>query len=107
MQIPVCWGRDDAECAAPAGRSSLGRRRLEGDGRVVQPVSFDVYSQFVREEDIAPMIPCVPGQRGLHRVSSSLSPPASIASTSCRSATARRSSASFIKASWSQTLREL
>jgi hypothetical protein len=40
-------------------------------------------------------------------VSSSLSPPASIASTSCRSATARRSSASFIKASWLQTLRKL
>ena len=43
------------------------------------------------------MIPCVPGQRGLLRVSSSLSPPASIASTSCRSATARRSSASLSK----------
>ena len=107
MQIPVWCGPDDAECAAPAGSSSLGRRRLEGDGRVVQPASFDAYSQFVIEEDIAQMIPCVPGQRGLLRVSSSLSPPASIASTSCRSATARRSSASFIKASWLQTLRKL
>ena len=70
MQIPVCWGPDDAECVAPAGRSSLDRGRLEGDGRVVQPVSFDAYSQFVREEDIAQMIPCVPGQKGLLRVSS-------------------------------------
>ena len=65
-QIPVCWGPDEAECRALA-REQL--RWAAAGWKVMaelpNPVNFDAYSQFVREEDIAQMVPCGPEVEGI------------------------------------------
>ena len=65
-QIPVCWGPDEAECRALA-REQL--RWAAAGWKVMaelpNPVNFDAYSQFVREEDIAQMVPCGPEAEGI------------------------------------------
>jgi G6PDH family F420-dependent oxidoreductase len=65
-QIPVCWGPDEAECRALAREQF---RWAAGGWKVMaelpNPVNFDAYSQFVREEDIAQMIPCGPEAEGI------------------------------------------
>ena len=65
-QIPVCWGPDEAECLALAREQF---RWAAGGWKVMaelpSPVNFDAYSQFVREEDIAQMVPCGPETEGI------------------------------------------
>jgi G6PDH family F420-dependent oxidoreductase len=65
-QIPVCWGPDEAECRALAReqfRWSAGGWKVMAE--LPNPINFDAYSQFVREEDIAQMIPCGPESEGI------------------------------------------
>jgi G6PDH family F420-dependent oxidoreductase len=61
-QIPVSWGPDEAE------RKRLAREQFSWAAagwkvmaELPNPVNFAAYTQFVREDDMAEMIPCGPG----------------------------------------------
>ena len=65
-QIPVSWGPDEAE------RRRLAREQFAwaaGGWKVMaelpNPVNFAAYTQFVREDDIAGLIPCGPEVEGI------------------------------------------
>ena len=65
-QLPVCWGSDEAECRRLAWEQF---RWMVGGWKVMaelpNPINFDAYSQLVREDDIAEMIPCGPEPEGI------------------------------------------
>lgn len=65
-QLPVCWGPDEAECRARAREQF---RWMAGGWKVMaelpNPVNFDAYTRFVREEDVAQQIPCGPDPEGI------------------------------------------
>lgn len=65
-QIPVCWGPDEDECRALAReqfRWAAGGWKVQAE--LPNPVNFDAYSQFVREEDVAEIVPCGPDAGGI------------------------------------------
>lgn len=65
-QIPVCWGEDEAECrrlAREQFRWSAGGWKVMAE--LPNPVNFDAYTQFVREEDMAELVPCGPDVEGI------------------------------------------
>ena len=65
-QIPVCWGPDEAECrrlAREQFRWAAGGWKVQAE--LPNPVNFDAYSQFVREEDVAELVPCGPDADGI------------------------------------------
>lgn len=65
-QIPVCWGPDEGECLTLAREqfrwAAAGWKVM---AELPNPINFDAYSQFVREDDIAQMIPCGPETEGI------------------------------------------
>ncbi|MDX6381752.1 MAG: hypothetical protein QOI57_2776 [Rubrobacteraceae bacterium] len=65
-QIPVCWGPDEAECRTLAREqfrwAAAGWKVM---AELPNPITFDAYSQFVKEEDVAQMIPCGPETEGI------------------------------------------
>lgn len=65
-QIPVCWGADESECrklARDQFRWAAGGWKVQAE--LPNPVNFDAYSQFVREEDMAALVPCGPDADGI------------------------------------------
>jgi G6PDH family F420-dependent oxidoreductase len=60
-QLPVCWGPDEAAARAKAREQfawAAGGWKVQAE--LPNPVNFEAYSQFVREEDIAELVPCGP-----------------------------------------------
>ncbi|MDX6381093.1 MAG: hypothetical protein QOI57_2117 [Rubrobacteraceae bacterium] len=65
-QIPVCYGPDEDECR----KLVLEQFRWAANGWKVNaelpnPVNFDAATQWVREEDMASLIPCGPDTEGI------------------------------------------
>src|SRR3954471_17612498 len=60
-QLPVCWGPDEAACRALA-REQFGwvAGGWKVQAELPSPVNFAAYAQFVREDDIAELVPCGP-----------------------------------------------
>jgi G6PDH family F420-dependent oxidoreductase len=60
-QLPVCWGPDEAACRALAREQfgwAAGGWKVQAE--LPSPVNFAAYAQFVREDDIAELVPCGP-----------------------------------------------
>jgi G6PDH family F420-dependent oxidoreductase len=67
-QLPVCWGPDEAACRALAREQfgwAVGGWKVQAE--LPNPVNFEAYARFVREEDIAELVPCGPSVEGIVR----------------------------------------
>ncbi len=65
-QLPVCWGGDEAECRRLAREQfSWAAAGWKVMAELPNPVNFAAHTQFVREEDVAQLIPCGPGVEGI------------------------------------------
>jgi G6PDH family F420-dependent oxidoreductase len=64
-QVPLSYDPDDGKAREHARRFAFGVHGWKVMAELPNPVNFDAYSQFVREEDIAQMIPCGPEAEGI------------------------------------------
>lgn len=67
-QVPVCYGRDEEEAQEYARELwSWGAAGWKVMAELPAPKNFAAYTQFVREEDVARMVPCGPDPEGYVR----------------------------------------
>jgi G6PDH family F420-dependent oxidoreductase len=65
-QLPVCWGQDEGKCRAFArDQFAWAATGWKVQAELPSPVNFQAASRFVREEDIAELVPCGPSADGI------------------------------------------
>jgi G6PDH family F420-dependent oxidoreductase len=65
-QLPVCWGPDEGKCRSLArDQFAWAATGWKVQSELPNPVNFEAASRFVREEDIAEVVPCGPSADGI------------------------------------------